>query len=350
MTFVSPVLDCLPEFHESSEKENAMPPRVYVTREIPKPALDRLGEAGFDFDVYPEDQVIPRDVLLREVENRDGILCILTDTIDAEVFERANRAKIFANYAVGYNNIDVEEATRRGVAITNTPGVLTDATADLTWALILATARRISESDKFLREGKFMGWGPLFCLGQDITERTLGIVGLGRIGKAVAERAAAFRMKILYTSRSTETEFENSYPHAIERVEMPELLKRSDVVSIHVPLMEETKHLIGEAELRAMQPHSILVNTARGPIVDEAALAKALRERWIWGAGLDVFEEEPKVHPDLIHLENTVLIPHLGSATHETRTKMGLIAVENLIRFFQGQKPPNLVNPDVWKS
>lgn len=325
-------------------------PNVFVTRLIPQPALDRLGEAGIDFEVYSEDQVIPRDVLLESVKGRDGVLCILTETIDAGVFEAADKAKIFANYAVGFNNIDVAEATRRGVAITNTPGVLTDATADLAWTLIFATARRAAETDVYLREGKYTGWGPLLWLGQDITERTLGVVGMGRIGQAVAQRAAAFRMKVLYVDAQDNAEFESSYPFEARRVEMDELLQKSDFVTLHVPLMKETTHLIGERELKMMQPHSILINTSRGPVVDEAALAKALKEEWIWGAGLDVYEEEPKVHPELVKCKNSVLLPHLGSATIETRTKMGMIAVENLIAFFNGQKPPNLVNPDVWNG
>lgn len=324
--------------------------RIFITRLIPQPAIDQLIEAGFEVEVYSEDRVIPRDVLLEKVKDRDGILCILTDTIDSEIFDRANRAKIFANYAVGYNNIDVDAATRHGIAITNTPGVLTDATADLTWALIFATARRVVETDSYLRAGKFTGWGPLLLLGNDITGKTLGIVGLGRIGKAVAERAAAFKMNILYVSTDRDKEFEGIYPYNIRKVELESLLRESDFVSIHVPLTPETRHLIGEGELRLMQPHAILINTARGPVVDEAALAKALREKWIWSAGLDVYEEEPKVHPGLLDLPNTVLLPHIGSATIETRTKMGLIAAENLIAFFNGKQPPNLVNPSVWKK
>jgi lactate dehydrogenase-like 2-hydroxyacid dehydrogenase len=322
--------------------------RIFVTRQIPQPAIDALIKAGMNVEVYSEDQVIPRDVLLDKVQNRDGILCILTETIDAEVLRAANQAKIFANYAVGYNNIDMEEATKLGIAITNTPGVLTDATADLTWALILSTARRIVDSDQYLRAGKFTGWGPLFYLGQDITERTLGIIGLGRIGQAVAERAAAFRMKILYTNNNPVDEFETNYPYDIKKVELKELLQQSDIVSVHVPLKPETTHLISHAELALMQPHAILINTARGPIVDESALASALKNNTIWAAGLDVFEKEPEVHPGLIDLPNAVLVPHLGSATNETRTKMGLIAAENLIAFFEGKQPPNLVNPAVW--
>lgn len=325
-----------------------MTARVFVTRQIPQPALDRLTKAGIDFEVYPEDQVIPRDVLLESVKGRDGILCILTDTIDAEVFDCADQAKIFANYAVGYNNVDVEEATKRGIAITNTPGVLTDATADLAWTLILGAARRTAETDAYLREGKYLGWGPMLWLGQDITERTLGVIGMGRIGQAVAERAAAFRMKILYTDTVDHKDFESKYPFECRRVDMDELLKTSDIVSVHVPLMKSTHHLIGEAELKKMQPHSILINSARGPIVDEAALVKALKEKWIWSAGLDVYEEEPKVHPELVKLPNSLLLPHLGSATIETRTRMGEIAVDNLIAFFEGKKPPTLVNESVW--
>lgn len=321
---------------------------VFVTRQIPQPALDRLTKAGIDFEVYPEDQVIPRDVLLKSVKGRDGVLCILTDAIDAEVFDCADRAKIFANYAVGYNNIDVDEATKRGIAVTNTPGVLTDATADLTWTLILGAARRVAETDGYLREGKYTGWGPMLWLGQDVTERTLGIIGMGRIGQAVAQRAAAFRMKVLYTDAADNKEFESNYPFESRRVEMDELLRASDIVSVHVPLLESTHHLIGEAELKKMQPHAILINSARGPIVDEAALVKALKENWIFSAGLDVYEEEPKVHPELVKLPNSLLLPHLGSATIETRTRMGEIAVDNLIAFFEGKKPPTLVNESVW--
>lgn len=326
-----------------------MSSRIFVTRQIPQAAIDKLIHGGMDVEVYPEDKVIPREVLLERVQNRDGILCILTETIDADVLQAASDAKIFANYAVGYNNIDVHEATKRGIAITNTPGVLTDATADLTWALILSTARRIVDSDQYLRAGKFTGWSPLFYLGQDITERTLGIIGLGRIGQAVADRAAAFRMKILYTANSQNSEFENNYPYEIKKVEINDLLKQSDIVSVHVPLKSETTHLISHKELDLMQPHAILINTARGPIVDESALATALKSKTIWAAGLDVFENEPDVHPDLIGLQNAVLVPHLGSATNETREKMGMIAADNLIAFFEGKQPPNLVNPEVWK-
>jgi glyoxylate reductase len=326
-----------------------MAPRIYITRRLPQPVFDRLEQAGLEYEVYPEDRVIPRNVLLQEVQGRDGILCILTDTIDREVFEQADQAKIFANYAVGYNNIDVAEATRRGIAVTNTPGVLTDATADLTWALIFATARRVAEGDRLVRSGHWAGWGPQFMLGQEITGATLGIVGLGRIGKAVAQRAGAFGMQVLYTSRKVDEEFEQSLQPRPRRVELEDLLQQSDYVSLHVPLTPETTHRIGERELKRMQPHAILINTARGPVVDEGALVRALQEGWIAGAGLDVYEEEPKVHPGLLEAANAVLLPHLGSATVRTRTNMGLIAVDNLIAFFNGKRPPNLVNETIWK-
>lgn len=323
---------------------------VYVTRQIPQKALDQLEAAGITYDVYEKDEVIPRDVLLEKVQGVDGVLCILTDAIDAEVFEKADKAKIFANYAVGFNNIDLDEATKRGIAITNTPGVLTDATADLTWTLIFSTARRVVESDIFMRAGKYLGWGPLMLLGQDVTERTLGVVGMGRIGRAVAQRAAAFRMKIHYYDAEPCKEFEAEYPYETQFMPLDDVLKTSDIVTLHVPLTPETKHLISERELELMQSHAVLVNTSRGPVIDEAALVQALKKRTIWAAGLDVYEEEPKAAPGLFECENTVLLPHLGSATEETRTRMGEIAVENLIAFFKGTQPPNLLNPDVWKG
>ena len=325
-----------------------MPARIYVTRMLPQPVIDRIKEAGFDYDVYPEDQVIPRDVLIREVKGRDGILCILTDKMDKAVFDSADKAKIFANYAVGYNNIDIEEANSRGIAVTNTPGVLTDATADLAWSLLFSTARKVVESDQYLRQGKFLGWGPMHFLGMDISHKTLGVIGLGRIGKAFAARAAGFNMKILYYARRRDEEFESAYGPGAEKVNLDDLLKRSDYVAIHLPLTPDTIHFIGERELRLMKPTAILINSARGPIVDENALVKALKENWIWGAGLDVYEEEPNVHPELLSLPNTTLLPHIGSATTQTRTKMGLMAVENLIAYFDGKRPPNLVNPAVW--
>ncbi|NPU95978.1 MAG: D-glycerate dehydrogenase [Candidatus Omnitrophica bacterium] len=327
-----------------------MPARIYITRPLPAGVAEHLREAGMEVEIYPKDQVIPQDVLLRAVEECDGLLCLLTDMIGREVLARAGRLRIIANYAVGYNNIDVEEATRRGIAVTNTPGVLTDATADLAWALLFAAARRVVEAERYLREGRFQGWGPQLFLGQEITGRTLGVVGLGRIGQAFASRASAFRMKILYNSLEADPEFEGAYPYGASRVDLDTLLQQSDFVSLHVPLTSETHHLIGRRELRLMRPHAVLINTARGPVVDEAALAQALREGWIWSAGLDVYENEPAVHPGLLTLPNVVLLPHVGSATFATRLRMGLMAAGNLIAYFQGRRPPNLVNGGVWKN
>lgn len=327
-----------------------MTAQVYVTRPLPKAAFEKLEEAGISYEVYPEEQAIPREILLEKVKDRDGILCILTESIDGEVFDQANRAKIFANYAVGFNNIDVNEATRRGIAITNTPGVLTAATADLAWALLFSAARRIVESDHYLRQGKFTGWGPQLFLGQEISGKTLGVIGLGRIGKAFASRAAAFGMSILYTNQERDKEFENAYPYEARYTDLDELLGQSDFVSIHVPLTQETRHLIGENELQKMKSSAVLVNSARGPIVDEAALVKALKQGWIFAAGLDVFEEEPQVHPELITLPNTVLCPHIGSATFETRSRMAEMCAENIIDCLKGKKPENLVNPEVWNQ
>jgi glyoxylate reductase len=249
----------------------------------------------------------------------DALLCMLTDRIDAGLLERADRLKLVANMAVGMDNVDVAAARRLGIAVSNTPDVLTDATADLAFGLLLAVARRLVWGDRLVRGAGFTGWSPTLGLGMDVTERTLGIIGAGRIGQALAERARGFRMQVLLTRRQ-------------DGVPLPELLERSDFVSLHVPLSSETRHLIGEAELRRMRPHAVLVNTARGPIVDENALVRALREGWIAGAGLDVFENEPQLAPGLAELANVVLAPHIGSATIATRNRMAELAATQIIR------------------
>ena len=318
---------------------------VYVTRRIPQPGLDLLAENCSQVDVNPDDRVLGRDELLAAVRGRDAVLCLLTDTIDAEVLDAARGCKIFANYAVGYNNIDVAAATERGIAVTNTPGVLTDATADLTWALIFAVARRVVEGDAFTRAGKFKGWSPMLFLGADISGKTLGIVGAGRIGTAVALRARGFRMRVLYFSRSQNEALEQAV--GAERVELDELLRQADFVSIHVDLNPTTHHLIGRRELALMKPTAFLINASRGPVVDEAALVEALRERRIAGAGLDVYENEPELAPGLAELPNAVLLPHLGSATTGTRTRMAILAATNIVAMLRGERPPNIVNPEV---
>lgn len=322
--------------------------KVLVTRQLPQPAIDLLKQ-HFEVDLYTEDRVIPRDELLRRVEDKDGLLCLLTDNIDAEVMNKAKNLKIIANYAVGYNNIDVNEATKRKIPVTNTPGVLTETTADLAFALLMSIARRIVESDKYLREGKFKGWSPMLFLGSDVYGKTLGIIGFGRIGQAVAKRALGFDMKVLYYDTvHAPVEVEQKYNATFKPLD--ELLKESDYISIHVPLVKETYHLISDREFSLMKPTAYLINTSRGPVVDEKALVRALKEKKIAGAALDVFENEPEVEPELIDMPNTVLVPHIGSATVETRTKMALMAAENIIAVLVYNKiPPNIVNPEIYK-
>ena len=323
-------------------------PNIYVTRMIPQAAIDLLKEYC-DVEINPEDRVLEKQELLRKIKGRDGVLCLLTDAIDSEVFDAAGpQCRIFANYAVGYNNIDVKEATKRGIVITNTPDVLTDATADLAWAILFAVARRIVEADKFTREGKFKGWAPSLFLGMDITGKTLGVIGAGRIGMNFAKKAKAFDMKILYHDISPNIQFENGT--GAKYADKETLLKQSDFISLHVPLMPSTFHYIGEKEFSIMKNTAILINTSRGAVVDEKALVKALRNRQIWGAGLDVFENEPDIEPGLVELDNVVIVPHIASATIETRTNMGLIAARNIIQFFRGEKPETCVNEEVLNS
>lgn len=324
-------------------------PKVFVTRPIPVPGIpmlvDAVGEANVV--VSPHDRVIRRDELLAGVRGVDALLPILTDTIDAEVMDAAGpQLKIVANYAVGYNNIDITAATVRGIAVTNTPGVLTETTADLTWALLMCAARRIGESERCLRAGQWPGWGPQFMLGVDVYGKTLGIFGMGRIGRAMAQRAAGFDMRVIYTDSAALDDEEEARLN-VARVDKDSLLSQSDFISIHVPLTPETKHAFSTAEFKAMKLTACLINTARGPVVDEAALAEALKAGEIFAAGLDVYEEEPKVHPALLTCENAVLVPHLGSASRETRAKMAEIAAANIVAFVKGKTPPNCVNPEV---
>jgi glyoxylate reductase len=320
--------------------------RIAVTRMIPEPGVSIARGIAGDFLINEEDRVLTREELLRFVAGRDGVLCLLTDAVDAEVLEAAGpQCKVFANYAVGYNNIDVAEATRRGIAVTNTPGVLTDATADLAWTLLLSTARRVSESDPFMRGGKFEGWGPMMFLGGDVSGKTLGIVGAGRIGAAVARRSVGFRMKVLYHDVQPNAELEAEV--GAQRVELDELLRESDYVSLHVSLGAETRHLVGAREFGLMKKTAYLINTSRGPVVDEVALVEALRAGEIAGAGLDVYEDEPAMKPGLAECPNTVLLPHIASATNWTRGKMAEMAAGNLVAALKGETPPNIVNPEV---
>jgi glyoxylate reductase len=318
-------------------------PDVLLTRELVPEAMRALdGRCSLDVYQGPPD-AIPRDELLRRAAGKDGLLTILTERVDDELLDAAGPGlKIVANHAVGFDNIDVPACTRRGVLVTNTPDVLTEATADLAWSLILASVRRVTEGDRFLRRRTPWIWDPRMMLGHDLYGKTLGIVGCGRIGRAVARRGLGFGMRLIYSDTMAITE---DLP--IERREFGELLAESDVVSVHAPLTPETRHLFGAEAFARMKPTAVLVNTARGPIVDEAALANALRSGEIFAAGLDVYEREPSVPEELLELENVTLLPHLGSATIETRTAMGLLAVENLFAGLAGERPRCLVNPEV---
>jgi glyoxylate reductase len=315
---------------------------VLLTRSLDDEVVRWLGD-HVDLTVYEEDRPIPRERLLQEVRGKAGLLPLLTDRIDAEVLEAAGPGlRVVANYAVGYDNVDVEECTRRGIVVTNTPDVLTAATADLTWSLILAASRRIVEGDRWIRAGRPWAWAPGFMLGHEVSGSTLGVVGFGRIGQAAAARAGPFDMPVRYTSRTRRPDAEGAL--GAEHRDLETLLEEADVVSIHCSLTEETRHLIGAEELKRMKDTAVLVNTARGPIVDEAALAEALGGGEIFAAGLDVYEEEPAVHPALLELENVVLAPHLGSATVETRRAMGMLAAENLVAVLRGKRPATPVN------
>jgi glyoxylate reductase len=320
---------------------------VLITRRVCRTAADTLAEAGLSFDVGPDDREMTRRELLSSVRGRRGVLCLLSDRVDAELLDAAGpQCRIFANYAVGFDNIDVPAATQRGVLITNTPEVLTDATADLTFALLLAAARRVVEGDRLVRSGRWAGWAPLQLLGRDPTDAVLGLVGAGRIGTAVARRARAFRMRILYYDRSDNAELDAG---GAERVELETLLGESDFVSIHLSLTGETRGLIGAKQLALMKPTACLINTARGPIVDEAALVEALSAGRPGSAGLDVYEREPVLAPGLDKLDNVVLLPHLGSATERARARMAELAAGSIVEALRGKRPRNLVNPEAWK-
>jgi glyoxylate reductase len=317
--------------------------RFVVTGRVPAPALELLRAAG-EVAATDHEGPLPRQRLLELVAGADAILTLLHDRVDAELLDAAGpRLRCVANVAVGHDNVDLGAAAKRGVLVANTPGVLDDATADLTLALILAAARRLGEGERLLRSGRPWRWGMDFMLGQDLRGKLLGIVGLGAIGSKVAERARAFGMEIAYASRTP------ADPAAVaalgaERLDLDELLARADVVSLHCPLTPQTRHLIGAAQLRAMKPTALLVNAARGPVVDEEALVEALREKRIAAAGLDVYEHEPRLHPGLLGLENVVLAPHLGSATVETRRAMAELAARNAIAAIRGEPLPTPVS------
>lgn len=320
---------------------------VFVTRKLPGQGLERLRDLC-EVTVFPEDRNMTKEELLEIIPGQDAVITMLANPIDSEVIGAGQKLKVIGNYAVGFNNIDLAAATARGIAVVNTPDVLTAASADFAWALLLATARRVVEGDALVRAGRFAGWAPELLLGVEVHGKTLGIVGAGRIGQAVAKRARGFAMRILYHNRTRLPE-DVERELGLEYADLDALLKEADFVSLHCPLTPETRHLIGERELGLMKPTAVLINTARGPVVDEGALVQALREGRIYGAGLDVFENEPALHPGLAELPNVVLAPHIASAGRETRLQMVDLVVSDVLAVLKGQRPRNLVNPEIWK-
>lgn len=319
-----------------------MKPKVYITRKIPDEIVSKI-EAVCEVRMWQEEEKpVPREVLEKEITDVDGIFCLLTESIDKALLDKANALKVISNMAVGYNNIDIEAAKEKGIRVTNTPGVLTETTADLTFALLMSTARRLVESTEYLKSGKWETWSPMQLAGQDIYGATLGIIGMGRIGEALAKRARGFDMNILYYNRSRKLSVEKEL--GLQYAEMNQLLQEADFVCIMTPYTPETKNLIGERELSLMKNTSILINTARGGIVNENALYHALKNGSIWAAGLDVFEQEPVPldHP-LLTLPNVVTLPHIGSASVKTRMRMAELAAENLILAIRNQTPKSLV-------
>jgi glyoxylate reductase len=324
-------------------------PKVYVTRELPERGMNMI-KKYFDAEVWPEYAPPPKKVIIDKVKNVDALVPLLSDKIDAEVFNAAPKLKIVSQLAVGFDNIDLAEATKRGIYVTNTPEVLTDTTADFAWALLMAVARRVAEADRYVRSGQWkVAWHPAMLSGRDVHGATIGVVGAGRIGYAVAKRAKGFDMNILfYDVDPARTEIEKNLGG--KKVDLDTLLRESDFVTLHPPLMKETHHLINAEKLKLMKKTAYLINNSRGPVVDEKALYEALKKGQIAGAGLDVFEQEPaSLDNPLLKLDNVVVAPHISSASLETRSKMSEMVADNLVAFFQRKKPPNLVNTDVLK-
>lgn len=335
--------------------------KVFITRKIPNRGIDLLKSKSYDVVVSPHDRVLKKEELIDflKKDRCDAVLCLLTDKIDAEVLDAAGKqCKIFANYAVGFDNIDIRAASERGIMVANTPGVLSDTVAEHTFALMLAIAHRVAESDRFTRAGKYKGWEPMLFLGTDVSQKTLGIVGLGRIGSRVAYHAVkGFDMRVIYHDVKRNLEFEEEFSaqggsatggekeFGAEYRGLDDLLREADFVSLHVPLLPTTRHLINAEKLKLMKPTAYLINTSRGPIIEERALVEALQNNIIRGAALDVYENEPALAPGLAELENVILTPHTASATEETRQVMSELAAKNIIEALEGRAPPNLVKP-----
>jgi len=323
-----------------------MKKKVFITQKIPEEGINLL-KKHFQVKVYSQDKVIPKQELIRGVKWCDALLCLLTDKIDSIVLKANPNLKIVSNYAVGYNNIDVKFASSLGIPVTNTPGVLTDSVAEHTFALMMAIARRIPESDKFTRSGKYVGWKPMLMLGTQLKGKTLGIVGLGRIGIRVAEMAVkGMGMNVVYSDKERHKNFDRKYQS--RKVGLNELLRKSDFISLHVPLLPSTKHLISNKELKMMKKTAYLINTSRGPVVNEKALVSALKMKKIAGAALDVYEDEPKLSFGLNKLNTVVLTPHTASATVEARSAMSITAAENIFAILKGKKAKFLVNPEIY--
>ncbi len=322
-----------------------MKPRVFITRKVPEAGINLLKQ-HCQVKVHTGDGVIPRDELINGVKWGDALLCLLTDRIDEEVISANPNLRVIANYAVGFDNIDVKAATARSIAVTNTPEVLTDAVAEHTFALMMAIARRIPESDRFTRAGKYQGWEPMLLLGTELKGKTLGVIGLGRIGAGVAGRAAGgMGMNIIYNDTQRNLQFEETYQARFAQID--DLLREADFITIHLPLIPSTRHFIGRKQLELMKNTAYLINTSRGPVVDERALVDALKKKKIAGAALDVYEFEPELSAGLAELDNTVLTPHTASATYETRAAMSELAARNILDVLRGKEPQNLVNKEV---
>jgi len=322
-----------------------MRPKVFVTRTIPRVGI-KLLQKTCDVTISKKNRVLTKKELIAGVKGKDALLCLLTDKIDTAILQASKKLKIVANYAVGTDNLDLKAATKLKIPVTNTPGVLTDSVADHACALLLSITRRIVESDKYVRAGNYKSWEPMLMLGGDMNAKTLGILGLGRIGSAVAERMSkGFGMKILYYDIKRNPKFERSVNASFASVQ--QLLRNSDYVSVHVPLLPSTHHLVGAKELKMMKKTAYLINTSRGPVIDERALVAALKKKQIAGAALDVFEKEPKLSPGLAKLDNVILTPHTASATITARDAMSEIAAKNILAVLEGRRPPNLVNPEV---
>jgi glyoxylate reductase len=326
-----------------------MKSKVFVSRLLPAQALDMIKQ-NTEMEVWFDELPPPYEVLLKKVNNAEGLLCLLSDRIDATLMDSADKLKVISNLAVGYDNIDVAEATKRGIAVGNTPGVLTETTADIAFGIILAAGRRIVEADRFVRKGLWKTWGPMILLGQDIHNSTLGIIGLGRIGLEVAKRAKGFNMNVLYYDSVRKSKGEEE-KMGVQYVELNELLSKSDFISVHIPLSSDTQYLIGYAEFNAMKPNAVFINTSRGQVVNQGALYDALKSRKIFAAGIDVTEIEPiSIDDPLLKLDNIIITPHIASASVNTRTNMALMAAENLLAGLRGEKLPNCVNPEVLKN